>query len=364
MKAYVEHLGCASNVADTNRIKKYFLANDVELVTDYMDAEIIVLMSCGFNTIMLERNIQRLKEFKKSGAKIYLGGCVPKIDKDSSKLVNYSFGPKDLDNLDLIFGFENKIENFSAEFNENGKKFIRIATGCEGKCSYCAIKIANGITKSRSINEIKKDIKDGLKEGYSKFVFTSEDTGSWGHDISLNIVDLIEEINNSNGNFTVTLTTIHPIWFVKYPELIETLKSKKIEKKIYFAIQSGSNRILNLMKRGYTVEQYKEIFERLKNEIPNIMIQCDILVGFPTENEDDFKQTLNLVNELDIAFLQVFAYTDMKGTISNNLIPKVPGDIITERAKTIISAFLKKNELITDRKLVNTNIKDLEGIVV
>lgn len=363
MKAYIESLGCASNQADTNKIKKYFVANSVQLVSDYKNAEIIVLMSCGFNQIILEENIKRLNEFKQTGAKVYLGGCIPKIKKDVNELVDYSFGPKDLDNLDLIFGFDNKIENFSSEFNEKDKKIIRIATGCEGKCSYCAIKIANGITKSRSLEEIKKDILDGLKEGYSKFVFTSEDNGSWGTDLGFSIIDLINEIDNLEGDFIVTLTTIHPIWFLKYPRLIKALKSKKIEKKIYFPLQSGSNKILDLMKRNYTVEDYKSIFKKLKTEIPKIMIQCDILVGFPTEDEKDFEETLKIVNELDIAFLQVFAYTDMKGTYSDKIIPKVPYPVTVNRTKKVISAFLKKNKLVKNRKLINTNIKDLEGII-
>ena len=117
MKVYIESLGCASNLADTSRIKKYFVANAVELASNYKEAEIIILMSCGFNQIILEENIKRLNEFKLTGAKVYLGGCIPKINKDVAQLVDYSFGPKDLDNLDLIFGFENKIENFSSEFN-------------------------------------------------------------------------------------------------------------------------------------------------------------------------------------------------------------------------------------------------------
>lgn len=360
MKAYIESLGCASNLADTNKIKKYFIANEIELVLDYKNADIIILMSCGFNQIILEENIKLLQEFelnKKSNAKIYLGGCIPKINTEVTKLVDYSFGPKEIKNLDLIFGFDNKVEKFSPEFNQKDKKIIRIATGCEGKCSYCAIKIANGITRSRNFQEIKVDINEGLKEGFSRFVFTSEDNGSWGTDLNLSVIDLIRELDSIERDFTVTFTTINPIWFIKYPELVNALKSKKIEKKIYFPLQSGSNRILKLMNRGYTVEQYKSTFKRLKIEIPNIKIQCDLLIGFPTETEEDFQKTLNIIDELDITFLQVFAYTDMKGTVSDKIHPKVLFDLTVERTKQIISKFLEKNKDVKNRKLINTNIK-------
>lgn len=363
MKAYIESLGCASNLADTEKIKKYFLANNVNLVSNHHVANLIVLMSCGFNQIILNENLERLEEFKKTGAKIYLGGCIPKIKKEVSELVDYTFGPKDLNKLDLIFGFENTIENFSPSFNQKNKEIIRIATGCEGKCSYCAIKIANGITKSRSIEDIKADIKEGIKRGTSRFVFTSEDNGSWGKDLGLNIVDLIKEIDSMKENFTVSLTTINPICFIKHPELIEALKLEKIEKKIYFPIQSGSNRILKLMRREYTVENYIDVFNKLKKEIPDIKIQSDILVGFPTETQEDFNNTLEIVNQLDITFLQVFAYTDMKRTLSENIYPKVPLETTINRTKKIIATFLKKNQHIKNQKLINTNIKNLKGIL-
>ena len=359
MKVYIESLGCESNLADTNRIMEYFKINNVKLTTNYKEADFIILMSCGFNNIMMKDNLRRLQDFKKTDAKIILGGCIPKIRKEIIKTVDYSFGPKELEVLDQIFRFKNNIKNISPQFYKENKKIIRISTGCNGNCSYCAIKIANGLIKSRSFEYIKKDIDEGIKEGYSHFILVSEDNGSWGTDIGTNIIQLIEKINKIKGDFRITLTTINPVWFIKFPELINSLKSKKIEKKIYLALQSGSNRILKLMNRHYTVEQYKEVFNALKEEIPEIKIQTDVLIGFPTETEQDFLKTLQFVKETDINFLQVFAYTDMKGTKSYNITPKVPRKIIEERAKRIISEFLEKKKGISGRTLVNTNLKNI-----
>ncbi len=196
----------------------------------------------------------------------------------------------------------------------------------------------------------------GLDEGYHRFVFTSEDNGSWGHDLGLSIIDLIREIDAMTGDFSVSFTTIHPKWFIRLPKLVYALKSGKIEKKIYLALQSGCDKVLGSMRREYTAEQYKSIFKELKKEMPQIKIQCDIIAGFPGETEEDFKQSLDTVMELDIAFLQVFAYTDMKGTYSDKIAPKVPYEVAVERTKKMKSAFLKKNSSIKARKLVNTNI--------
>jgi len=361
MKVYIESLGCDSNLADTSRIRKYFAANMAKLVQDYRKADLIILMSCGFNKIMMDKNIRRLKTFiRKSDARILLGGCIPKINKKINSLVDESFGPKELDKLDTLFNFRTKISGISPEFSRNDKKIIRIATGCEGNCSYCAIKVANTCTRSRKFEDIENDIKEGLKEGYSKFIFVSEDNGSWGQDIESNLAELMRNIIKIRGNFKITLTTINPRWFIRYPGLTDLFKSGKVEKKLYLPLQSGSDRILGLMKRSYTVREYVDIFSRLKREIPEIKIQTDVLAGFPTEKNEDFLATLKLIKELDIYFLQVFAYTEMEGTASSKISQKVPFKTAEKRAKKLIRTFLDKNkDICSGRKLVVTNLESI-----
>jgi len=355
-KVYIESMGCESNLADSKKVEKYLEGNGAVIVSDITKADYIILMSCGFNKIMLKDNINKLKAFRKTGAKIILGGCVPKIDESVCKLADYSFGARELDKVGKIFGFNSDIEKISPEFEKEDKKIIKIATGCEGNCSYCAIKRATGNVKSRPIKDIISDIKKSIKEGYPKIILTSEDDGAWGQDINSNITELIKEINKLEGNFKITLTYFNPQWFIKYPELFKLFKSKHIEKNINIPIQSGSNKILKLMQRGYTVEQYVKIFNRFKKEIPEIRIQVDVMVGFPNESNKDFKETYKLVKDLDIYYLQVFAYTDMKNTISEKIKPKVHFKITKERAKKIIDLFLDKHKG-ENRNLVNTNLK-------
>ncbi len=356
MKVYIESMGCDSNIADSNKVKKFLKESEFEIVSDFKNTDFIILMSCGFNKIILKDNVHRLKEFKKTGAKLILGGCIPKIDPEVCDLVDYYFGPKEFERLKEIFNSSKDIENISPEFRREDRKIIRIATGCEGKCTYCAIKTANGRTKSRTIEKIIQDIKDGIQSGYSKFIFTSEDNGSWGQDINSDISKLIKSIDKIEGNFKITLTTFNPQWFIKYPELFELLNSGKIEKKIYLPLQSGSNRILKLMQRDYSIEQYLEIFRKIKSKIPEMKIQVDVLVGFPTETEEDFEKTFNVIKNLDIYYLQVFAYTDMKRTISNDLKPKIPFKTTKKRAKQLINFFLEKHK---NRKgnILHTNLK-------
>lgn len=357
MKVYIESHGCDSKKADTNKVKTCLKENSATIVSDYREADYIILMSCGFNKIILEDNLNRIRQFAKTGAKIILGGCVPHIHKESRKMVDFYFGPGDLEKLDSIFKFKKKVREFSPTFTREDKKIIRVSMGCEGNCSYCAIRIANGRTKSRTIKEIRQDVKKGLEEGFQKFFFASEDVGSWGTDRGKNITHLLREVEKKGGNFKVTLTTFNPEWFLKFPELFDILKSDKIDKKLYLSLQSGSERILRLMRRKHTVEEYKKIFKKLK-DISGMKIQTDVMVGFPTETEQDFKKTLKLVEDLDFYFLQVFLYTDMRNTAAEKIFPKVKREVAEERARRLIKAFLKKKENRNqERVLVNTNVK-------
>ncbi len=369
MKVFIESFACASNTADANRVRSYFDINGNQITDDPRTADLIILMSCGFNQIIKKQHFKRMDELQrlsKNDATIMLGGCISKIDKDYAKDLNkkgiYTFGPREIEMLDNIFGYKHKIRNISPVFKNQDSKIIRISTGCKGKCTYCAIKFANGSTLSRSAEDIKKDIIEGISEGFSQFKLTSEDTGAWGQDIRSNIVNLLNEITAMDGDFRLTLSTIHPKWFLKYPkQLIGALKSRKIAKNIYLPLQSGSNRVLKLMGREYTKEQYDTIYNLIKQEIPEIKIQSDILVGFPSETEEDFRKSFDAVMSKNLYFLQVFAYTDMKGTMSEKIEPKVDMKISHNRVRELINAFLdSKSECVGKRILVNTNIESLE----
>ncbi len=357
MKVYLESLGCDSNKADTNRIAKYLVLNNVTIVRTPKVADFVILMSCGFNKIMLDKNTERIKTLRKATkARLLLGGCVSKIDKGTRKLVDFCFGPRELDKLDGFFKFKKKLRGVSPDFIREGKKIIRIATGCSGKCSYCVIKFANGGTRSRKVEDIKEDIESGLRQGIKKFVFTGEDVGSWGQDLGKNICDLIKEVVSISGDFTIQVTTINPRWFILYPDLFGVFKLVKIAKKVYLPLQSGSPRILKLMRRGYGVREYVRIFNKLKSTVQGIQIESDILVGFPTESEKDYDNTSKIVKELDISFLQVFVYTDMEGAFSSGLAPKVPFGVAESRARKLMKLFLDKHRC-ENRVLVNTNLE-------
>jgi MiaB/RimO family radical SAM methylthiotransferase len=356
MKVYIESLGCDSTLSDANRLRECCLNNFIEITEDYLSADNIVLFSCGFNEIILRDNLKKLSRLRQNKkAKLILAGCIPKIISVSKRIADEIVGPKEISKFNTLFNLKIEIEQFSPKFEREDRQIIRISTGCCGKCSYCAIKIATGFIKSRNYEDIIKDLRDGLKRGVKKFVFTSEDNGSWGQDMSTNICFLLEKIEEMHEHFKVLITTFNPKWFLRYPQLYNLLKSDKFEKNIYLSLQSGSDRILKLMKREYSVDDYIRVYHKLKKEIPEIKIRSDFLVGFPSETEEDFNKTYNLINNLDFYFIQVFAYTDMRKTLAKKINPKITKNVKYSRVKKLIELFLKKNEN-EKRALIQTNI--------
>ncbi len=341
---YVESLGCIANQVDSNRIRHFFLANDWVEVKSPLCADTIILMTCAVTKTSETHNIKRLEELKylkKQDSQIIIGGCLPAINKDELKksFNGLLFTPKSLKLLDSLFAKKVLISEISPVLTEQGSKpmqSIRISTGCWGKCSFCAIPYANGRTKSRKINEIMKDIQSAVKTGIKQIKLVSEDVGAYGLDFNSSIIELLKNIVNEKNDFSVFLDTINFCWFKKFKiELLDLLDSDKFIKSLCIPVQSGSNRILKSMKRGYSIEEADEIYSILHDKFPSIKISTDFLVGFPTETEKEFYETVTFFERFDFNHVQIFTYEDRPNVESLKLKPKIP-DLIKEQRRQIL----------------------------
>lgn len=222
--------------------------------------------------------------------------------------------------------------------------YLRISKGCLGNCSYCAKKFATGTLHSKPLSEIIAEFRDGLHKKYKDFYILAEDSGCYGLDIGSNTILLLRELFNAGekSDFRVTITNFNAQWFVKYYEELEAIFLKNANKINYLQIpiQSGSNRILKLMNRAYRIEEIKGCLLRLKNKVPNLHITTDIIVGFPSETEDDFNLTKNFIEEIGFDYLDIFEYGDRKDTFASKMTDKVTRQIIEERK---LGLLLKQN---------------------
>jgi tRNA A37 methylthiotransferase MiaB len=210
---------------------------------------------------------------------------------------------------------------------------LKVASGCLGNCSYCAIKFAIGNTKSVPINEIVLELREAIAFGYKHFNLSSPDVASYGLDIKTNFIELLKHIFADENDITVTLPTLHPKWLIRYyDDLIKIIKENPAKiKEIVIPIQSGSNRILDLMRRGYKIEEVTKYISEIKEINPEIVIKTHIIVGFPGETEEDFQASIDLIQKIPFSDISIHAYSNRLNTVASKMERKEETQVVHER---------------------------------
>jgi len=367
-KVYIYTIGCHRRYLDAQRIFNYFKINGYKIVKNPAKADYVLFNTCAFKKKQEDFSIKKIQEFKKYGKKLIIGGCLPKIDKKKLREVfeGPTFSPASINQIDEIFNPKIKFENipdgnflfgqiyfdkpfikdifqfnykFFNIFLDRLKKilqknyFIRISNGCLGQCAYCGIKKAVGSLKSKSFQGCLEEFKKGISLNYRNFTILGDDTGSYGLEIRETFPRLLNKFIEIEGNYKIYIFELHPRWVVRYfDQLLPIVKSGKIH-EIMCPVQSGSDKILQLMQRFHTAEEIKEALLNLKKVFPGLRLITHIMIGFPGETEEDFEKTLKFVEEIDFDYVAVYPYFERPGTPAVILPNKVSQKIINERIK-------------------------------
>jgi len=318
---------------------------------------------------------------KKRNAKLVVTGCLlkinPKVIYGNVNPYSYILEHQELHKLDNIVHAEipyegvpdaNIVPDVQDLIGEDSfllalKKFLggfqfsrafvkKIAHGCLGKCTYCAIRFATGTLKSKPTDKIIEEFEKGLAQGYKRFVLSAEDTGCYGLDISTNIVRLLRKICDVEKDFSLILNDFNVNWLIKYYDDLLPLfiKNKDRIEDIRMPIQSGSDKILKSMKRPYKIHDVKRVISDLKVRLPNLRIHTHILVGFPGESAFDFDQSRQLLQELDFTEVSIFRYEERPGTLASLMPGKVPTDVRAQRV-TVLEDFQRSLDVKKRRRL-------------
>ncbi|MCK5031686.1 MAG: radical SAM protein, partial [Thermoplasmatales archaeon] len=210
---------------------------------------------------------------------------------------------------------------------------IRISEGCLGNCSYCSIKRALGRFQSKPFDQCITEFKKGLDAGFSNFFITAEDTGAYGKDIGKTFVDLLDELTKIKGNYSIGILEINPVWLIQQIDSFEGIIKRGKIKAINVPVQSGSNRILKLMHRYSNSEKIQDVLLRLKKAHPDLTLGTHVIVGFPTETEEEFKETLQLVKKTKINIGMLIPISIKQDTVAENIEPKITRNEISRRLK-------------------------------
>ena len=364
-KYFIKTYGCQMNEHDSENIKAILEQMNFSEVKEMEKADLILLNTCAIRENAHNKvfgMIGRIKHLKETKPNIVAGicGCMAQeeivIDEILTKYnwLNLVFGTHNIDNLPTL------LYNVYNGRALNHKAWVNIMYGCDKFCTYCIVPYTRGRQRSRKIEEIIKEINDLKEEGYKEITLLGQNVNAYGKDLKENydMSDLLEEAAKTNIP-RVRFITSHPWDFTD--KMIEIIKKyDNIMPYIHLPLQSGSNRILKLMGRRYTKESYLELFNKLKT-IPNVSITTDIIVGFPGETEEDFNETLDVVNicKYDSAF--TFIFSAREGTPAAKMKDDTPLEIKEQRLyklNKLVNKYAKENN---DKYLNKEVLVLLEG---
>ena len=332
-KYFLRTYGCQMNVHDSEEIKYYLEKLGYEHSDTLEDADIVVLNTCAIRENAKDKvfgylgRCKHLKKIKKDLI-ICLCGCLMQQPSeveaimDKHKYVDIVIGTHNLSelpklvveaygkqNIEVYSNSDKVFENVKYSRDSKISAWINIQLGCDKFCTYCIVPYTRGRERSRKIEEILKEVQELKKQGYMEITLLGQNVNAYGKDLNLgyDFATLLEETAKI-GIPRVRFVTSHPWNFTD--KMIDVIaKYPNIMPYIHLPIQSGSDEILKRMNRRYTVEEYKKLFDTIKEKVQNVSITTDIIVGFPNETEEDFKRTLDIVDycKFDGAFTFIFS---------------------------------------------------------
>ncbi|MBR4397031.1 MAG: tRNA (N(6)-L-threonylcarbamoyladenosine(37)-C(2))-methylthiotransferase, partial [Methanobrevibacter sp.] len=305
MKVYIESYGCTFNKADAQIIAGVLIENDINIVDTIDEAEVIIVNTCYVKLPTENKVVYKIQQLQENypEKKIIVSGCMVEIDPEKLDKIgpNCSWiGPHQLNkSADVVKGAYCGDVVRECGFSKDTKvgvpkltddsliHIIQICEGCLGACTFCCTRFARGPLNSYPIDDIVEEARAAIENGACEIQLTAQDTAAFGRDSGEKLSDLIKEVANLDGDFRVRVGMMHPKNVLgNVDEIIDAIKHPKVYNFIHLPIQSGSDKVLSDMRRGHTINQYLDIVSKFKNEIPNLTLAVDIIVGYPTENDD------------------------------------------------------------------------------
>ena len=336
-----------------------FIENGYEVIEHTKKADIYIINTCTVTNMSDRKSRQMLRRMKEQNqnAIVIAVGCYAQVAKEELKKIpeiDLVLGNNEKLKItdyvkDYIEKNENQIEiedvmhskefyDFGdVTFTEKTRAVIKIQDGCDRFCSYCIIPYARGRVRSRKPESVVSEVEKIAKEGIKEVVITGIHIASYGKDFKNNykLIDLLEELNKVNGIERIRLGSIEPLLITE--EFVNRLKKlEKVCHHFHLSLQSGCNETLKRMNRRYTIEEFKEIVERLRNTYKDVMLTTDIIVGFPGENEEEFEETYKFLKDIKFYKMHIFKYSPRKGTKAAEMKEQVNGNIKEERSRKLI----------------------------
>ncbi len=390
MKIFIDTLGCQMNKYDTEKILGMLSHFDYIETNNENDADLFIVNTCAIRQLSADKAYSRLgnwgrikKERKLQGknTKIVIAGCVAQLEGENLlkkfPYLDLVIGPQNIYELpDLLKQInENRIcatkekntieeQNYEIKREKNVNAWLSIMEGCNNFCSYCVVPYTRGRERSRSVEAIIKEAKDILSKGYKEITLLGQNVDSYGKNIEgkPNFAKLLRELDALEGKFRIRFTSSYPTDITD--EVIETVKnSKKICECFHIPMQSGNDRVLKAMNRRYNVEQYKNIVQKIRKNIKNVTITSDFIAGFPGETEEEFLDTINIIDELELDYSNTAAYSPRPITKAGKMTDLFIDEETKKKRLQILNEKVKEAHLKSNEKYIGKTLEILiDGI--
>lgn len=382
----IHTFGCKVNIYESEYVINLMQANDYKMVDFNNDADIYIINTCSV-TNEADKKDRKLIHTTRNNHKdkiLVVMGCFSQLNPDvidadivlgnkhKSKIIElineYKKNKQKIVKVEDITdtNFEDMYIN---RFVEHTRAFVKIQDGCNAFCAYCAIPYARGNLRSKKFSKVIEEVSELVNNGYKEIVLTGIHTGRYGKEQNTTLEKLLKELVKIEGILRIRLSSIEINEITD--GIIELIKNNPImAKHLHIPLQSGSNEILSLMNRKYKKEYFIDRVSYIRKEIPDISITTDLIVGFPGETEEYFKETIDTLNIINFTKIHTFPYSKRNGTVAASMPNQIDGNTKKCRVKEVIALSDKNEEAFYKSKVGNTydgiieNRKDGKNIVI
>jgi len=358
MKIAIQTLGCKVNQSESAAIEGLLRKNKFEVVKHDSNPDVCIINTCTVTAKSDYQSRQLIRRAVKSGARVIATGCYTQLKADDlSKIDGLSLMIGNSEKANIIehvkkLSTKNRSSStinppesplvYQPYYSKRSRAFLKIQDGCNFSCSYCTVPFARGRSRSLQPDDVLLSVNKLFNSGYREIVLTGIHIGAYGRDMrpSHALIDIVKKIVSSFPDLRLRLSSIEPQEFDK--DILSLMKDGNVCRHLHIPLQSGSDRILKLMNRGYTRQSYAQLINSILTAYPDVAIGADIIAGFPGESDEDFQDTVKFVNDLPLSYFHIFPYSKRPGTQAAIFDDQVDEDVKKERVKILLDMSRKK----------------------
>lgn len=360
---YVSTYGCQMNVNDSERMYSLLEMANYTPVSTPDQASLIIINSCSVREKPVQKVFSEVGKYRKlkdrnPNLKIGVGGCVAQQEKEAlmkqQPLIDFVFGTDAIDSLPSLakqaeLGAKKQVQarfDHRAPYhietlvrNPGVATFVNITKGCDNFCTFCVVPYTRGREKSRPYIQVLEDVKALIKRGVKEVTLLGQNVNSYESDCGVDFAELLERLAQETAIERIRFTTSHPKDFDDHLVQVMYRNQPKVCEYVHLPFQSGNSRVLEMMNRGYTREDYLKKIEMIKKLMPNVVLSTDIIVGFPGETEEEFEESITMIQEVGFETIFAFKYSPRPFTKAARFEGQLSEEIKSDRLARLFAAY-------------------------